>query len=278
MSHNKIDIIKKLEEYIQHKTYTQRTAKEIENTLKIFYTVDKKSLLKYIDILFDSDFEKSKYAHIFISFLCSISSDNAVLLIEKVYKRIHSSELKKLIIRSCPNTKNYKINYFLFKLTDDINYSNEAKLSLLDLGDDTYERELLKEYANKLELDIFLSEYLNSLSKSGSKKVWELTSRYVEDERLDEKVRYRIFKFILTMNDKDLVYILINLYKYYKQHPELTKEDLLDFSIKISSIKKDKEKKFIDKILDEILSKLKEYYYLPEVKSFLDRHNIEPKK
>lgn len=273
------DVIQQIESYIQYEQHEKKIVKELENNLKIFYTIDKNSLIKYIEMLFDSDFERSVYADVFIKFICSISSDDILILIENVYKKLTNKNLKKLLIQSCTNTTNYKIKFFLYKLTNDLIYSTEAKLSLLLMGDSTFESDLLEEYKKKLDLGIFLSKYLESLSKSGSRRVWKITNEFINKDNIDQRDRFRILNYILKLDEKNAVSTLISLFKYYNKHRELTEENALDITLKLNIKKKyvanglleyKDNKDFVMNILQKIIYKLKKYSYLTEVRDFFD--------
>jgi hypothetical protein len=102
MARDKTEIIKNIEKLIQYETYNEKIDNELKNALKIFYTTDKKSLIKYIDLLFDSDFEKSVYAITFVEFICSVPSDDILLLIESIFNKVKNKDLKKSNHRKLP--------------------------------------------------------------------------------------------------------------------------------------------------------------------------------
>lgn len=270
----KAEIITKIEKYIQYKRYKKQTADELKNTLKIFFTVDSTSMIKYIEMLFESDFEKSEYAKVFIDFICTISSDDIITLIEKLFYTLKNSDLKKRLIKNCPNTDNYKIRFFLYKITDDILYSTEAKLALLKMNDVTFENDLLKDFRRKLEIGVLMPDYLESLSKSGSRRVWKLIRKYVSNKSINEKDRYRILNIILKLKDKNSATTLIDLYEYYEKHPEIEYEDVKDFNFNLTSIidKNNKPSFYID-TLSKIYTKLKKYNFINEVNKFLKELN-----
>ncbi len=274
MPRSKEEIIKKIEDLIQDNVYSIKTADSILKYLQILYMIDDKALIIYIEMLFDSDFEKSPYAKHFIEFLGTLNSDDFIILIENIFSKINKYELKKLIIEKCSNISNYKIKFFLNKQVEDPLYSLEAKLTLVKLGESQYINELINEYESKLNIGVFLSKYLDSLSEAGSRKVWKITSEYIVNDNLDERNRYRILNHILKISNKNSTQSLINLYQYYLKHPDISSKEVRDISFKLSLKKENKSSnEFTQKLLLLILDKLKEYSYKDDVKEFLEKNN-----
>ncbi len=169
------------------------------------------------------------------------------------------TDLSKTFLRK--NLKNKRIAY-------------RCAISLAYFPDSSGELILLDNFKESLKQNNFFPEIFKALVYLGNKTVWLLLTNYLTMP-ISELERYKICLSILRINNTRVIPLLINLYKHYKDNPQINYHEVKAITLEYEDLILTKAHRestpFSKKIKSRIKNKLKEYHSDFRVKLLLQK-------
>lgn len=127
---------------------------------------------------------------------------------------------KKEILEFITKFENNNARDFLASFLNDDQLKTEAALFLAKLGDVRGEAILLEKFNAALKNHQFDSEITKALIQINNSLVYKRLKEYI-NTIYDEKQRLIMAKFLMNLNNKQSAELLLPIYHYYKENPDI---------------------------------------------------------